>query len=102
MSFIFFYINMEDMQAKIQYFQNSFSFSNLKFKKFELYFFSKIWLNFDWIKIYPRHARFILFSFNVVQLDRKANKVSEKLYFMKKFLYIRKLLSENYQIFGRN
>ena len=41
-------------------------------------------------------------SFIVVQLERGVHKVSEKLYFMKKFLYIRKLLSENYQIFGRN
>ena len=43
-----------------------------------------------------------VFSFIVVQLEKGAHKVSEKLYFMKKFLYIRKLLSENYQIFGRN
>ena len=41
-----------------------------------------------------------LFSFIVVQLDRGAHKVSEKL--DEKFLYIRKLLSENYQNFGRN
>ena len=54
------------------------------------------------IKIYPRHARFIFFSFIVVQLDRGAHKVSEKLYFIKKFSYLRKLLGENYQIFGRN
>ena len=42
------------------------------------------------------------FSFIVVQLERGVHKVSEKLYFMKKVLYIRKLLSENYRIFGRN
>ena len=42
------------------------------------------------------------FSFIIVQLEGGAHKVSEKLYFMKKFLYIRNLLSKNYQIFGRN
>ena len=42
------------------------------------------------------------FSFVVVQLERGAHKVSEKLYFMKIFLYIKNLLSQNYQIFGRN
>ena len=36
------------------------------------------------------------FSLIVVQLERGVHKVSEKLYFMKKFLYIRELLSENW------
>ena len=37
----------------------------------------------------------MFFSFIVVQLERGAHKVSEKLYSMKKFLYIRKLLTQD-------
>ena len=68
-SLIFLYIDMKYMQAKIQQFQNSFSF----------FFFQNL------IKIYPSHP---------AKSDTGAHDVSEKFYFLNKFQYIRKLLYE--------